>query len=248
MSKLPECYGVIPSRYGSKRFEGKPLALIHGKPMFWHVYQRARQCPALSRVVLATDDDRILSAAEKWDVPAVMTRKDHVSGTDRVLEAATLIDVPENAVVVNIQGDEPVLEPDMLSSLVAPFSSPEVTTTTLACEIDEKEAMNPDRVKVVFGRDGKAIYFSRAPIPFHRDKKEKQYFGHIGLYAFRMAVLQKFVQLGPSRLEATEKLEQLRLMENGLPIHVVVTEHESIGVDRPEDLAIINKILSSKME
>ncbi|MCJ7616510.1 MAG: NTP transferase domain-containing protein, partial [Desulfobacterales bacterium] len=126
MNKLPKFYGIIPARYASSRFNGKPLAMILGKPMFWHVYERARRCPELSQVVLATDDDRIASSAKKLDVPFVMTRKDHISGTDRVLEAAEILNVPENAVVVNMQGDEPALAPAMLSELVQPFKSHDV--------------------------------------------------------------------------------------------------------------------------
>jgi 3-deoxy-manno-octulosonate cytidylyltransferase (CMP-KDO synthetase) len=246
MNKLPTCYGIIPARYASTRFPGKPLAPILGKPMFWHVYERAAQCPELFRVVVATDDDRILSAAEKWRVPAVMTRPDHPSGTDRVLEAAGLLKVPDTAVVVNIQGDEPALAPAMLSRLLAPFSAPDVQVTTLAHEIDAPEAENPDRVKVVFSHDHQALYFSRAPIPYPRDNPAPVYFGHIGLYAFRMDALKKYARLPPSRLETIEKLEQLRLLENGIPIHVVTTRHRSIGVDRPQDIEIIEKILQEQ--
>ena len=243
MKTLPRCYGIIPSRYGSRRFEGKPLAMILGKPMFWHVYNRACRCPALQKVVMATDDPRIFKAAEDLDVPVVMTRTDHVSGTDRVLEAALILQVEPDAVVVNIQGDEPALEPNMLSQLVEPFQSPEVVVTTLARKISIAESQNHDRVKVVFDKQGKSLYFSRAPIPHHRDGGGDLFYGHIGLYAFRMNVLEQFVRIGPSRLENTEKLEQLRLLESGIPIHVAVTEHHSIGVDRPEDLKIIEKIL-----
>jgi 3-deoxy-manno-octulosonate cytidylyltransferase (CMP-KDO synthetase) len=214
--------------------------------MFWHVYTRACRCPEIAEVVLATDDKRIESAAKELKVPVAMTRNDHVSGTDRVLEAAISIGVPEDAVVVNIQGDEPALEPEMLGALLAPFASADVKATTLARKIGEKEARNHDRVKVVFAGDGRALYFSRTPIPCWRDGGESVYHVHIGLYAFRMPVLQNFVRLGPSRLERIEKLEQLRLLENGIPIHVVETEHESIGVDRPEDIQIVSRILSSK--
>jgi 3-deoxy-manno-octulosonate cytidylyltransferase (CMP-KDO synthetase) len=213
MNKLPIFYGIIPARYGSKRFQGKPLARILGKPMFWHVYERARKCPELSQIVLATDDDC----------------------------------VPGDAVVVNIQGDEPTLEPAMLSELVQPFESPEIHVTTLARKIHPKEAENPDLVKVVFAKDHKALYFSRSPVPANRNGKEDELYGHIGLYAFRMKILRQFVILGPSRLEAIEKLEQLRLLENGIPIHVVITNHQSIGVDRPEDIKTVSKILQGKM-
>lgn len=243
MNKLPKGYGIIPARYGSSRFPGKPLAKILGKPMFLHVFERAKQCPELSQIVLATDDNRIISAAKDLEVPVLMTRDDHPSGTDRILEAAELLGVPEDAVVVNIQGDEPALEPAMLTELVRPFMAPEVQVTTLARKINREEGENPDRVKVVFANDGRALYFSRSPIPHPPDGEWDEFYAHIGLYAFRMNILKEFVVLGPSRLETTEKLEQLRLLENGIPIHVVVTDHRSIGVDRPEDIETVSKIL-----
>jgi 3-deoxy-manno-octulosonate cytidylyltransferase (CMP-KDO synthetase) len=243
MNKLPKCYGIIPARYRSTRFPGKPLADILGRPMFWHVFERARQCPELSQIVLATDDDRIISAAKELEVPVLMTRDDHPSGTDRVLEAAVLLRVPKDAVVVNIQGDEPALDPAMLTELVRPFTDPEVRVTTLARKIDSKEAKNQDRVKVVFAKDGRALYFSRSPIPHPREGQRDEFYGHIGLYAFRMSILEQFVVLNPSRLETIERLEQLRFLENGIPIHIVVTDHRSIGVDRPDDIKTVSKIL-----
>ncbi|RLC26309.1 MAG: 3-deoxy-manno-octulosonate cytidylyltransferase [Deltaproteobacteria bacterium] len=246
MNNLPKFYGIIPARYASKRFNGKPLAMILAKPMFWHVYERARKCPELSQVVIATDDDRIASNAKELNVPVIMTRNDHISGTDRVLEAAEIIGVPEDAVVVNIQGDEPTFDPAMLSELVQPFESDDINVTTLARKISPKEAENPDFVKVVFAKDHKALYFSRSPVPASRDGKEGELYGHIGLYAFRMRILRQFVILGPSRLETIEKLEQLRLLENGIPIHVVTTNYISIGVDRPEDIKTVSKILQEK--
>lgn len=240
----PISYGIIPARYDSKRFTGKPLALILGKPMFWHVYQRATQCPRLARVVLATDDSRILEKAEELNVPALMTRGDHKSGTDRVIEAAHQLNLPDDAVVVNIQGDEPALEPNMLTELLTPFESGTVQVSTLARQITAKDAENPDQVKVVFTHDHRALYFSRAIIPYARNKENvPPYFGHIGLYAFRMSTLIQFGTLQPSTLERTEKLEQLRLLENGIPIHVVLTKHTSIGVDRPEDIERVVRIL-----
>jgi len=240
---FPKCYGIIPARYASNRFPGKPLAEILGKPMFRHVAERASQCPELAQVALATDDERIFSAAEQCSVRAVMTRKDHPSGTDRVLEAARQLGVDEDAVVVNIQGDEPALDPAMLTELVSPFTDPDVRVTTLARKIGPEEAENPDRVKVVFAKDGRALYFSRSPIPYPRGKEGSEFYVHVGLYAFRMKVLEQFVRLGPSRLETTEKLEQLRLLENNIPIHVVTTQHQSVGVDRPEDIEIVTQLL-----
>jgi 3-deoxy-manno-octulosonate cytidylyltransferase (CMP-KDO synthetase) len=214
--------------------------------MFWHVVRRASLCPELSTVVLATDDARIFSAAEAEKIPVIMTRADHLSGTDRVLEAAEVLGVPQDAVVVNIQGDEPALNPEMLTRLVQPFAAPEVRVTTLAREIDHEEARNTDRVKVVFAGDGRALYFSRAPIPFSRSESREKLHSHIGIYAFRMHTLKQFTALGPSRIETIEKLEQLRLLENNIPIHVVKTEYCSIGVDRPEDLGIVSDILAKE--
>ena len=248
MSKRPPCYGIIPARYQSTRFPGKPLADILGRPMIWHVFERARQCHSLSSVVLATDDDRIQATAEKWGIPVVMTRADHPSGTDRVLEAAEILKLNADAVIVNIQGDEPVLEPTMLTELVDPFSKPEIQVTTLARKIDAAEAENPDLVKVVFAADHRALYFSRSTIPFQRNTTGNGYYGHIGIYALRMPALKKFVTLDQTRLEVTERLEQLRFLENNIPIHIVETEHRSIGVDRPQDIEIVTKIILERDE
>ncbi len=246
MSKLPDCYGIIPARYGSTRFPGKPLAEILGKPMFWHVFARASQCPELAKVVLATDDDRILASARKLDVPVLMTRPDHVSGTDRVLEAAELLGIPPKTVVVNIQGDEPALEPMMLSEILQPFANPEVRVTTLARSIPSAQAANPDIVKVVFSKTGQALYFSRSAIPHSSPDQNSEHYGHIGVYAFRLDTLKRFVTLKRSRLEMTEKLEQLRLLENDIPINVVLTAYESISVDRPEDISRVSQILGQE--
>lgn len=276
MTAFPTCYGIIPARYASSRFPGKPLADIAGMPMFWHVYQRAARCPEFRKVVLATDDERIAQAAHRLDVPFVMTRPDHESGTDRVYEAACLLGrdlessgkagLPDDAVVVNIQGDEPALDPRMLSQLVAPFTAAKdgarVRVATLAMAIDAAEAASPDRVKVVTAANGDALYFSRAAIPFARDGGVQAgdaadgqpnqsghsgpgpaYLGHVGLYAFRLEALRAFTQLAPSSLERREKLEQLRLLENGIPIRVVPTTYRTHGVDRPEDIGIIINLL-----
>jgi 3-deoxy-manno-octulosonate cytidylyltransferase (CMP-KDO synthetase) len=248
---LTHCIGIIPARYESSRFPGKPLAELLGKPMFWHVYTRACQCAALKEVLLATDDDRIREAAEKLTVPVVMTRPDHPSGTDRVLEAARRLGLARtpDAVVVNIQGDEPALAPEMLGDLVAPFTDPEVMTTTLARPITAAESKRPDQVKVIRSASGRALYFSRAAVPYPGNTStEPCYLGHIGLYAFRFHRLVRFANLGPSPLEAAEKLEQLRLLENDLDIHVVVTRHRSFGVDRPEDLERVRRLLESQGE
>lgn len=236
-------YGVIPARYGSSRFPGKPLADILGKPMFWHVYQRAAQCALLDQLVLATDDARIQNAAQALDVPVVLTRADHASGTDRVLEAARALRAEPESVVVNIQGDEPALDPAMLDELLAPFTNPAVRAATLATPLDPEEAACPDRVKVALAKDGRALYFSRAPIPYDREGTGANFLLHLGLYAFRMEALECFAALPPSPLEQREQLEQLRFLENGIPMYVNVTSRRCHGVDRPEDLAAITGII-----
>lgn len=248
MNSLPPCYGIIPTRYASTRFEGKPLALILGKPMIQHVYTRACQCPLLQQVVLATDDERIFSAAESLAIPVLMTSPNHSCGTERVLEAARLLAVPDEGVVVNIQGDEPALDPEMLTALIAPFRAPEVQVTTLARKINSREALAPDQVKVVMARNNQALYFSRLPIPFSHDGREDDYYGHIGIYAFRMKTLEQFVALEKGVLEQKESLEQLRLLENNIPVHVVITRHKSHGVDRPENIDVVEKILRGKVQ
>jgi len=248
MNNRPTCYGIIPARYQSTRFPGKPLADILGKPMFWHVFKQASLCPELTRVVLATDDERIFSVAKKLDVPVVITKDNHNSGTDRVLEAAESIKVPRDAVVVNIQGDEPALNPSVISELIVPFKNPEVHVTTPARKITMEEAQSPDMVKVVFTLNQKALYFSRSSIPYPRENQQSQFYGHIGLYAFRMSVLKRFVALSPGRLERAEKLEQLRFLENEIPVYVQITTHRSIGVDRPDDIEKVSKIIKKERE
>jgi 3-deoxy-manno-octulosonate cytidylyltransferase (CMP-KDO synthetase) len=246
MKKLPKCYGIIPARYASSRFPGKPLAEILGKPMFWHVYHRACRCRDLYKVVLATDDRRIFSAAKDLDVPVLMTRSDHPSGTDRVLEAAQLLQIPDDTVVVNIQGDEPVLQPKMLTELLQPFAAPDTQVTTMVRKADPAKAENYDEASVTFSKSGRVLYFSRSVIPYPREGVVNTVYLHIGMYAFRMAALKKFVALGPSHLEKMEKLEQLRLLENDIPVHVVVTEYGSAFVDRPEDIEIVSRILAKE--
>lgn len=237
---LPPFYAFIPARYASSRFPGKPLADILGKPMFWHVWKQAGRCNLLKQVTLCTDDARIAEAAVTLGVPCCMTRPEHASGTDRIFEAAKAMNLPDNAVVVNIQGDEPALNPGMLDTLLGPFNDPTVRVTTLCHPISAAEAVSPDRVKLVIDRAGNALYFSRAPIPFARDGEldgdPEPFLLHLGLYAFRMEALEAFTAFAPTRLEQREKLEQLRLLEHGIPIRVARTPHRSHGVDTPQDL------------
>ncbi len=244
---FPDCYGFIPARYASTRFPGKPLADILGKPMFWHVWNRASQCTRLKSVSVCTDDARIAEAAEKLGVPCVMTRADHACGSDRVCEAARHLNLPPDAVVVNIQGDEPALAPAMLDELLAPFSDAAVQAATLALPVGREEAESFDRVKVVLDTQKNALYFSRALIPHDRENASVDtlpYLLHIGLYAFRMHLLERYTALAPTFLERREKLEQLRLLENGIPMRVSITRHRSHGVDTPEDLRDILPLMN----
>jgi 3-deoxy-manno-octulosonate cytidylyltransferase (CMP-KDO synthetase) len=214
--------------------------------MFWHVATQARKCRKLSRVVLATDDERIARAARRLHVPAVMTRRGHLSGSDRVLEAADRLGAAGETVVVNIQGDEPALNPIMLGQLLRPFESRQLEVATLAKRGSVEEARNPDRVKVVFSRSGEALYFSRAPVPHSRGADGPEVFVHLGIYAYRLDTLRRFAALPPGRLEKAEGLEQLRFLENGIPIRVVLTRYSSIGVDRPEDIARAVRIIARR--
>lgn len=236
-------YGIIPARFGSSRFPGKPLADIMGKPMFWHVWHRACQCPCMQSVTLATDDERIAQAARRLSVPVVMTDSDLPSGTDRVYQAATILGLPEESVVINIQGDEPALNPNVLAELAAPFADKQVQVATLVHRISAQEASSPDRVKVVLSASNNALYFSRAAIPYIRDNDNASYWGHIGLYAFRLPALRRFTTLPPSDLELAEKLEQLRLLENDIPIRAVEASSRSLGVDKPEDIPLVIKMM-----
>ena len=243
-TSLPKCYGIIPSRYKSTRLPGKPLADIHGKPMFWHVYQRAAACPHFEKVVIATESELIMEAAAKYDIPCLMTSDQHQSGTDRVLEAAEILGVADDAVVANIQGDEPAIHPEMMSELLEPFGNAAVQVSTLAHLITKEEAQNPNRVKVVLTHDQTALYFSRSPIPYDRGNTNPVYYNHIGLYAFRMPVLRRFPTLPESDLEKAESLEQLRLMQVKIPIHVSITKHKNASVDVAQDLEIVKQLIS----
>lgn len=238
--------GVIPARYQSTRLNGKPLALIGGKPMIEHVYTRAAQSTLLSDLVVATDDERIFRAVESFGGKAAMTSPDHPSGTDRVAEVAAASDAD---VVVNIQGDEPFLSPRVLDQLVEPFQTDAgLEMTTLARRIEDDEALqDPNVVKVVFDRRGNALYFSRSVVPYPRRQDVHAAYEHIGLYGFRRDFLLAYARLEPTPLERTEALEQLRALENGHAIRVVVTEdHLGLSVDTPADLARAEAFLKSQ--
>ncbi len=237
--------GIIPARYASSRFPGKPLADIHGKPMIQRVYEQAVK--ALPLVYVATDDARIAECVEGFGGNVMMTSVTHRSGTDRCAEVAAKIQLDRNIhvnVVVNIQGDEPFIDPLQITELIRCFSSPDVQIATLVKRFGKGEDIfSPNTPKVVVGINREALYFSRSAIPFLRDAGKEEwadkhvFFKHIGMYAYRLDILRALSQLSPSPLELAESLEQLRWLENGYRIKVAETEHETHAVDTPEDLA-----------
>lgn len=242
--------GVIPARYASTRFPGKPLTDISGKSMIRRVYEQAGKTKALSRTVVATDDERIYKHVKAFGGEVFMTSEKHENGTARCYEVLTKIENAEQFhVVINIQGDEPFIEPAQIDAVSNLFNQDEIEIGTLVKKIDSsKELFDPNIVKVVFSNQKKALYFSRQPIPFLRDVEENMwverwnYYKHIGIYGYRVKPLNEIVKLKTGKLEVAEKLEQLRWLEEGYQISVDTTDFESIAIDTPEDLLkIYNK-------
>ncbi len=230
--------GVIPARFASTRFPGKVLADLRGKPIIQHVYERAKKAVSLDKLIVATDDQRILKAVENFGGEAALTSKRPHTGTDRVWEAVENIKVE---VVVNIQGDNPLLHPSMIDAIAsAILSDSRLVMTTLKKKITDREDFsNPNVVKVVTNKEGFALYFSRSPIPYQ--KTPSYFFKHIGLYAYRKEFLSIFTKLPPSSLEKLEGLEQLRALDYNYQIKTIETEYDTIEVDTPEDLEKIKK-------
>jgi len=230
--------GIIPSRYGSTRFPGKPLADIGGKTMIRRVYEQAKQAKLLSDVIVATDDERIFNEVKSFDGKAVMTSPSHKNGTERCAEVASAIDTD---IVINIQGDEPFIEPSQIDLLADCFKYDETQIATLIRKIDwDDELKNPSRIKVVLNKRNEAMYFSRSIIPNPISKQhfdELEFYLHIGIYGFRKSVLLELVKLPPTPLEGTESLEQLRWLENCYKIKCKETTHISLSVDTPEDIS-----------
>jgi 3-deoxy-manno-octulosonate cytidylyltransferase (CMP-KDO synthetase) len=233
---------IIPARYASTRFPGKPLAIIHGKPMIQHVFERCKI--VCSQVFVATDDDRIVDAVKSFGGVCIFTSPGHQSGTDRCAEAALKLSFSVDFdLVINVQGDEPFIEPIQIEQIIRCFDDPETEIATLITPIQSAEILfNQNKVKVVKSANGNTLYFSRLPIPFQRDVPENNwldnsdYYLHIGMYAFRPSVLQAITKLEPSVLEKAEKLEQLRWLENGYHIKTAITKHTNFGIDTPADL------------
>jgi 3-deoxy-manno-octulosonate cytidylyltransferase (CMP-KDO synthetase) len=237
----PHVAGIIPARYGSSRLPGKPLALIAGKTMVQRVYERCTESPLLQSVCVATDDERVRDAVLDFGGQAMMTRADHPSGTDRVAEVAAALGAD---IVVNIQGDQPFMHPDMLDEAVRPLledASVEIATLMFRI-VREEDLANPAVVKVVADLNGNALYFSRSLIPYPRENVEHGVFEHVGVYAYRKETLMRLTKLPPTTLERVESLEQLRWLEHGLRIRIVESvipdrDHHGFSVDTPADLA-----------
>ncbi len=236
---------VIPARYGSTRFEGKPLAKILGKPLIQWVYEGVKESKKADKIIIATDSERIAECVQSFGAEAVMTPKECPSGTDRVAKALKILNIKAEF-VVNVQGDEPLIKGQHVDLVFSYLREEPQCIISLKKEItNEEEYINPNVVKVVCDKKGYALYFSRAPIPYFRKKISKA-FKHIGVYGYHWDILFKFVNLTPTELELTEGLEQLRAMENGIKIKLIETEYEGIGVDTPEDIEIVEKLLGEK--
>jgi 3-deoxy-manno-octulosonate cytidylyltransferase (CMP-KDO synthetase) len=249
MNRQNDIIAIIPARYGSTRFPGKVLVDINGRPMIQWVYERTKRSKLIDRVIVATDDERILMAVKSFGGEACMTSSQHATGTDRIAEVAKSLDC---ALVVNVQGDEPLIQPAMIDEAISPLvHDVSIPMGTLCRKIEDRnEAFDPNVVKVVFDKNNFALYFSRAPIPWDRDSwagkgswKEFTLDGplykHIGIYVYRRDFLLNYSRMPQTSLEAVEKLEQLRALEHGFRIKTVITEHDSFGVDIPDDLGKI---------
>ena len=235
---------IIPARLASTRLPRKVLREIAGKSMLARVYEAARKSPLLRDVIIATDSDEVLQVAQSQGWKAEMTSAQHRSGTDRIYEVAQRL---EADVYVNVQGDEPLARPEHLEALLRPMNRPEVLVSTIKTPCPPHDVDNPNAVKVVTDKSGRALYFSRSTIPFNRDQRSGvQYFKHLGFYAYRKAALEQFCNLPEAFLEAAERLEQLRFLENGTDIYVEETPYNTVGVDTEEDLRRVEEMLKSQ--
>ena len=239
--------GVIPARYASSRFPGKPLVDIQGKTMIQRVYEQAMKAKSLSKVIVATDDERIFNHVKSFKGEVMMTSDVHQSGTDRCAEVINQLSSEAFDAVVNIQGDEPFIDPSQIDSVVEVLKKEQFMIATLVKRVHTEGVIhNPNIVKAVFSSEGKALYFSRSPIPYLRNTptdewlSKGEFYKHIGLYAYKSSVLKEIALLPPSRLEQLESLEQLRWLENGYAIGIAETDLETIGIDTPEDLLKVN--------
>ncbi len=234
---------VIPARLASTRLPRKMLREIAGKPLVGWVYESVRLSPLFSDVIIATDSDEIMQSCRRHGWKVQMTSATHRSGTERVHEVSNTVTAD---VYVNVQGDEPLVRPEQIGTLLEVMNDPSVQVGTVKTPCPLEEIRNPNAVKVVTALDGRALYFSRATIPFDRDNTSPRYFKHLGLYAYRKSALDLFVGRPDSTLEKTERLEQLRFLENGIPIYVGETPYDSVGIDTEEDLQLVAEILKKR--
>ena len=238
---------VIPARYASTRLAGKPLADIAGKPMIQRVYEQVAKAAVPDEVIVATDDARVFDVVQAFGGTAIMTKVDHLTGTDRLAEVAEAR--PDIDVIINVQGDEPLIAPDLIDSLGALFRTDEaLKMATVGAPLNEAEYNEPSAVKVICNLKGQAMYFSRSLIPYPRTAYGKAPLKHIGIYAYTREFLLEFAKMAPTPAELTESLEQLRALENGVTIQVIKTDARFIGVDTPEDLAAVNEIFKKQAE
>jgi 3-deoxy-manno-octulosonate cytidylyltransferase (CMP-KDO synthetase) len=244
MTEKPHIVGVIPARLGSTRLPRKMLRTLAGEPLLAWVHRAARACPELDEVIVAADSAEVQQLCLERGWPCIMTSPDLPSGSDRLFAVSRT--VPAD-IYVNIQGDEPMLHPEHITAILAPFAQPHVEVTTLKVRCTPANVTNPNAVKVVTASDGRALYFSRATIPYDRDGHGLAvYWKHLGLYAYRRAALETFAALRPSELEHTERLEQLRLLENGLALYVAESTQDTIGVDTEDDLLQVESLLRAR--
>jgi 3-deoxy-manno-octulosonate cytidylyltransferase (CMP-KDO synthetase) len=234
---------VIPARLASTRLPRKMLREIQGRPLVVWVYQAVRAASVLDDVMIATDSEEILAACKKHSCNARMTSEKHRSGTERVHEISQSVDAD---VYLNVQGDEPMVQAAQIAALVKLMQDTDIPVGTLRTPATKEDIVNPNAVKVVTDPNNRALYFSRSTIPYDRDASQPHYFKHLGIYAYRKPALQRFVSLPESSLERAERLEQLRFLENGIPIYAAETPYDSIGVDTEEDLARVMKILETR--
>ena len=242
---ISKVVGIIPARWGSTRFPGKALHGIAGKPLIRHVWERCVEAGCFDRIVVATDDMRIAEAGFNFGAEVAVTAPDHPSGTDRVAEVARKL--KKASIILNIQGDEPLVDPALLRRLTRKLKdNPDIPIVTAARPISLEDSLSEHHVKVVLDRRGDALYFSRSCIPFRRGISDIKTYMHLGIYGYRRKALLDFVRMAPSALEQSEQLEQLRALENGLKIRVVVSESNSIGVDTPEDATEVERLILSR--
>lgn len=226
---------IVPARYASTRLPGKPLKIINDKPMIQWVYEAVKESCVFDEVIVATDDQRIVECVEAFNGKVIMTKSTHISGTDRVAEVA--YKYKDVDIVANIQGDQPFITKEIIHALVLPFKNKNlVDMTTVACPLKEEDYSNPNVVKVLCNKKGEAIYFSRSPIPYYREKVQAPVFAHLGVYAFRRDFLLEYAKMDATALEKCEGLEQLRVLENGYKINVTVTKNSIMEINTYEDL------------